>query len=416
MAIFIMKLSYYGQQMARPSPIAELMADLGRALNTNPDLLFLGGGNPAVVPSVTDIFTLHLQAMLEQEAASWLGIYQSPQGSEVLLDEAERYFNGKNWPVKRDNLLVVNGGQTAASLLFKLFAGPSEDGPGYVHLPLVPEYVGYSGQMLGGDWFRSTRPLVTESAPNRFIYQLDKSAFSLASDTAMVAMSRPTNPSARVLPLEDVKWLSEQAAAAGIPLLMDCAYGAPFPSLLDNAAAYCWQPGHIALVSTSKVGLPGLRTAIVVADAEVITLMQRTAAIENLAAGNTGALLLARLMRSGDLDRACGLLQQFYADQRAHMVKLLDDALVDVDYALHEPEGAFFVWLHFKKLAVSTQVLYETLKARNVLIMAGEAFFFDQRDWSHSRECVRLNICQSKEAMTRAVAIIADTVKELQRR
>ncbi len=414
MALFeLMKLSNYGQQMAGPSAIAELMSDLGRALNTNPDLLFLGGGNPAVVPEVTDIFKQHLHSMLDEEAASWLGIYQSPQGSEVLLEAAAHYLNAKGWPVKPENLLVVNGGQTAASFLFKLFAGPSDSGVRYVDFPLVPEYVGYSGQMLGGDWFRSVRPKIIETAPHRFVYELDKDAFELANDSAMIAMSRPTNPSSRVLPQADVAWLSELAQIAGIPLLMDCAYGAPFPAIMDEAEAYRWQPGHIGLLSTSKVGLPGLRCALVVADREVIDLMQRTAAIENLAAGNTGALLLARLMNSGDLDRACALLQAFYANQRHHMVRLLDQALEGVDYALHEPEGAFFVWLHFKGLKVTSSELYEILKAKDVLIMAGEAFFFDQREWSHSRECVRLNICQPLDAMERAVTIIAGTVRSL---
>lgn len=406
-----MKLSYYGQQMAKPSAIAELMSDLGRALNTNPDLLFLGGGNPATVPAVTDIFKRHLTAMVDEDAASWLGIYQSPQGSELLLESAGRYLNAKGWPVTQRNLLVVNGGQTAASFIFKLFAGPSENGIRHVQFPLVPEYVGYSGQMLGGDYFLSTRPVIRQTEAHRFVYELDKNNFSISKSTALLALSRPTNPSARVLPKDDLAWLSEQVEREGVPLVVDCAYGAPFPAIMSPEEAYRWQPGQIALLSASKVGLPGLRTAIVVADPDVVTIMQRTAAIENLAAGNTGALLLSRLMRTGDLDRCCALLQAFYRSQRETMIRLLDEALEGTDYAIHEPEGAFFVWVHFKALSVSSQVLYETLKAKGVLIMAGEAFFFDQRDWRHSQECIRLNICQPKEAMERAVSIIAETVK-----
>ena len=41
-----MKLSAFGDKFSASTGIVELMDDLGTALNENPDMIFMGGGNP----------------------------------------------------------------------------------------------------------------------------------------------------------------------------------------------------------------------------------------------------------------------------------------------------------------------------------------------------------------------------------
>lgn len=409
-----MKLSLYGQQMAAPSAIAELMQDLGEALNNNPDLLFLGGGNPALIAGASTIFSQHVKAICEDEAVlnRWLGVYQSPQGNESLLTALVTYLNSRGWPVEKHNLVIVNGGQTACHRLFNLVAGRTQAGTGTIHLPMVPEYVGYRGQLIGGDAFVVSKPLVTSISETRFRYRLDKDAFSLNEQSAAICLSRPTNPSASVMPLADVEWLYARAQAAEIPLILDSAYGAPFPNIMSEAEDFSWRPGVITILSASKLGLPGLRTAVVVADPAIVDVLTRAGAVENLAAGNTGSLLLERLIVSGDIDRLTRLVPEFYHNQRQLMLSLLDNALQATRYKIHHPDGAFFVWLWFPDLPISSHELYQRLKARGVLVMAGEGFFFGlDAEWPHARECIRLNICQSEQVMSEAVALIADELR-----
>ena len=47
-----MDLSKFGEKFSGQSGIVELMDDLGTALNENPDMLFMGGGNPGRIPEV----------------------------------------------------------------------------------------------------------------------------------------------------------------------------------------------------------------------------------------------------------------------------------------------------------------------------------------------------------------------------
>jgi valine--pyruvate aminotransferase len=46
-----------------PTEVFRFNGRLGQALNNNPNLLFLGGGNPAQIPSVQAIFQHHWQVL-----------------------------------------------------------------------------------------------------------------------------------------------------------------------------------------------------------------------------------------------------------------------------------------------------------------------------------------------------------------
>ena len=47
-----MELSVFGRKFARNSGIVNLMDDLGSALLENPDMIMMGGGNPAYIPEI----------------------------------------------------------------------------------------------------------------------------------------------------------------------------------------------------------------------------------------------------------------------------------------------------------------------------------------------------------------------------
>lgn len=83
---------------------------------------------------------------------------------------------------------------------------------------------------------------------------------------------------------------------------------------------------------------------------------------------------------------------------------------------MHVCEGAFFHWLRLRGLGVSSRELYQRLKARKVLTVPGEYFFFGlDEEWSHRHECLRLNISQPAEVVREGLRIIADEAARAQR-
>lgn len=66
-------LSRVGALLAGDSPINLLMRDLAEALHERPQALFLGGGNPAQIPAVTETLAQALGKCLQDPAARTRG-------------------------------------------------------------------------------------------------------------------------------------------------------------------------------------------------------------------------------------------------------------------------------------------------------------------------------------------------------
>jgi valine--pyruvate aminotransferase len=94
-------------------------------------------------------------------------------------------------------------------------------------------------------------------------------------------------------------------------------------------------------------------------------------------------------------------------------MKLLFEELDGIDFHIHKPEGAFFLWLWFPGLPITNAELYDRLKKKGVLIVPGHFFFPGIKEqWQHKNECIRINYSQSEETVTRGIKIIADEVKQ----
>jgi valine--pyruvate aminotransferase len=135
-------------------------------------------------------------------------------------------------------------------------------------------------------------------------------------------------------------------------------------------------------------------------------------AIAGLANGNVGQQLALPWVESGEiLEFGPRILRPFYEEKSraaAAWTREFFDA-AHVDWALHASEGAFFHWLWLRGLRIPTRELYERLKARKVLVVPGEYFFFGLREnWPHSRECLRLNFSQPAEVVREGLQIIAE--------
>jgi valine--pyruvate aminotransferase len=175
----------------------------------------------------------------------------------------------------------------------------------------------------------------------------------------------------------------------------------------------------ILTLSLSKLGLPGTRTAIVIAPPEIASAIGAMTAITGLANGNIGQQLVLPLVEDGTiLDLGPKILRPFYEVRSRAAAEWAAEAFNSrgVDWAMHASEGAFFHWLWLRDLSIQTSVLYEKLKARNVLIVPGEYFFFGlDGDWPHSRECLRLNFSRPENVVREGLAIIAEEAARYRR-
>ena len=382
------------------------MDDLGRAMDS---------GNPAHIPEVNEIWRRRSAEILANgaELEETLANYDTPQGKHAFLDSLAGLLNREfGWNLNAKNIAVTNGSQMAFFLLLNLLSGTDTDGSkNRVLFPLCPEYIGYADQTIE-DGMLITRPAKIElTRPGFFKYNVDFENLDVSSDISALCISRPTNPTGNVLTDQEVARLAGIAGEKDIPFIIDNAYGAPFPNILFRDMKPYWDKHVILSMSLSKLGLPSVRTGIVVADESIIEAVSACNAVISLSNGSLGQVLVRPLIESGDILRLSNeVIRPFYEDRSIAAVTSLQEAFGDdIPYRIHESEGSIFLWLWLLELHISSTELYERLKARAVLVVSGHYFFYGlDRPWTHADECLRLSYAQDTVKFREAATIMDD--------
>lgn len=412
-----MKISRFGQKITQTSGIGQLMDDLAIALSGGDDILMLGGGNPAQIPQVQKCFRASMENLLRDgdKFERTISSYGPPGGDHEFIEAICTLLRGEfGWDIQPKNIALTDGSQTAFFILLNIFAGTFEDGTHRrILFPLAPEYVGYCDVGIAEDMFASYKPRIEHLDDHIFKYKIDFDRIEITDDIGAICVSRPTNPSGNVLTDTEIERLSSLARENDIPLIIDNAYGTPFPNIIFEEVRPAWDENTIFCMSLSKLGLPAARTGIVIACEEVIEMISKVNAVLSLAPGNIGPAIATDMVRTGEIiTLSRDVIRPFYQNKANAVMEQVFKELEGINFHAHKPEGAFFLWLWFPELPITCEELYERLKKRGVLIIPGHYFFPGLKEqWRHKNECIRVNYSQDPATVSAGVKIIAEEVK-----
>lgn len=411
-----MTTSQFSQKFLGDSGILRLMDDLGQAVQRE-DAIMLGGGNPAHIPQVQDVFRDQMARILDSanDFETTIGNYSPPAGDQRFIDAlVDLLRNAYSWDITPEHVALTNGSQTAFFFLFNMFAGVFPDGTRKkILLPLAPEYIGYADVGIVDDLFMTYKPTIEHLDNHLFKYHVNFAKLTVSDDIGAICVSRPTNPTGNVLTEAEIAHLSALARQHQIPLIVDNAYGMPFPGIIFTEAVPTWEPHIVMCLSLSKLGLPGTRTGIVIADPTIIRAITGMNAILSLAPGNFGAALARDVVKSREILRLSHeVIRPYYQRKSQQTIDWLRAELAGTDFYIHRSEGAIFLWLWFKDLPITCQELYERLKAHGVVVVPGHYFFPGlTKEWRHKHECIRLNYAGNEAKVHAGVKIIAQEVQ-----
>lgn len=404
------------------------MDDLGKPLRKGLKPYPLGGGNPARVPEVEAMYRNAMEKLLETDAFErTIGAYDSPQGRMSFIDSVVEYFNTRHgWNITKENVAITNGSQSAMFYLFNLFSGSYGEEKKTILFPLMPEYIGYADQGIDSNTFVSVPSKCTYYDDRTFKYSLDiesvKEYVEKHKEVGAICVSRPTNPSGNVLRSDEIEALSEIAEKNSIPLMIDNAYGLPFPNIIfTEDAEPIWNENIILSMSLSKIGLPSIRTGIVIARKEIAEAISNINAIAALASGSMGQALAEDLVRTGKLtDMAKEHVRPFYKKKSELTEAWIREAFEGTEYFYHRIEGSIFCWLYLPCLSIPSKEFYSKLKEKGVITVPGEYFFFGHEDQAkglgyphdHYDKTLRINYSGADDLVRDGIKIIAETYKE----
>jgi valine--pyruvate aminotransferase len=411
------QFSSFGRRFSRRTGARELMDDLGAAMAGDHPVMMLGGGNPAHIPEMLEIFRREFQRVLanDREFRRMVADYAEPAGEQSFRAALAALFQREyGWAVTAKNIALTAGSQSGFFQLFNLLAGESSDGrQRRILLPLTPEYIGYQELGVAGEIFVSRRPAIEELPERLFKYHVDFGALAPGAEIAAICVSRPTNPTGNVITDDEVRRLAALAVERSVPLILDNAYGMPFPRIVFSEAQPYWDENVILCCSLSKLGLPAVRTGIIVAREEFADAIAGMNATMSLAVGSVGPVLLRGLVASGEIIRVSEqIIRPFYRRRSEQTLGWVHDALRGCRYFVHRPEGAFFLWLWLPGLPITSAELYRRLKARGVLVLSGHHFFPGLADdWDHRHECVRIGYTAAPEVVRAGIAVIGEEIR-----
>ena len=409
-----MNFSDFGRHFSGYSGITHLMDDLNEGLSRE-SMVMLGGGNPAAIPEAITVFDRTLKKLLDSgELGKALGNYDAPQGNGLFIENLADFLRQQyGWNISSKNIALTHGSQSAFFILFNSFAGKTGSESKKVLIPLVPEYIGYCDLGIEDDLIVSQQARIELQEDRFFKYQVDFDQLKVDSSIGMICVSRPTNPSGNVLTDSECQQLDSIAMKNQVPLVIDAAYGTPFPSIIFNQANPFWNDNTILCLSLSKLGLPGARTGIVIANEDVIRYFSNLTAISSLAPAGIGAAIVNQLIKDNALLPLChDVILPFYRQRAQFALELLNKAIDDPRLHVHRPEGALFLWLWFEGLSIGTTELYQRMKQRGLLVVPGKYFFPGQtRASEHAESCIRMNFVQSEADVSRGITILAEELR-----
>ena len=424
--------SDFGEKLTGHSGILQLMDDLGRPLPEGLTPYRLGGGNPAQVPEVIALYRSAMENIMAEDKGfeNLISLYDAPQGRVQFIETFAKFLSSKyGWKVGPENIAITNGSQSAFFYLFNLFSGTftsKVDGSKKIKkilFPLVPEYIGYADQCIEPDVLISVPAKCEYFEDRTFKYHIDfdllETLLSSRDDIGAMCVSRPTNPSGNVLTNKEIKFLSGLAKKYNIPLFVDNAYGLPFPNIVftEDATPY-WDESIVFSMSLSKIGLPSLRTGIIVAEPKIAQALANLNAIAALATGSVGQALAEKAIASGEILKVAETaVKPFYEKRSRQAIEWIHEFFDGSDYWIHRSEGSIFLWLYLRDLKISTKELYEKLKEQGVITVPGEHFFFgvdDPRENCHGHydKCLRLNYSGPQDEVREGLKLLAKIYKE----
>jgi valine--pyruvate aminotransferase len=412
-----MQFSRFGNWFTRPTGARELMDDLGEAMASENPVMMLGGGNPAHIPEMQALLQDRMHAIADQprELRRMLADYASPAGEVRFRAALVKLLNDEyGWNLRLENIALTGGSQTGFFQLFNLLAGEFDDGSHRrILLPLTPEYAGYTDLGLSNDLFASRRPTIEYLDDRQFKYHVDFSQITVDESIAALCVSRPTNPTGNVLTNDEMEKLAGLARSAGVPLIVDNAYGVPFPQIVFSDIHPFWDENTVLCMSLSKIGLPAVRTGIVIAREEIIDAMTSLNAVMSLSVSSVGAVLMRELVENREIVRLSHeVIRPFYRQRAEQALEWTRESFKGCEYFVHRPEGALFLWLWFPGLGITSAELYQRLKKRGVYILPGHHFFPGlEEEWDHRHQCIRITYSQDAESVRKGISIIGEEVR-----
>lgn len=381
----------------KASEIRELLK-----LTTMPEIISFAGGLPAPELFPTEDLKKVDEAVLTKEGQAALQ-YGTTEGYTPLREQiAGRMKKSFMVDCTPENIVITSGSQQGLSLLAQIFLNPGD-----VVLVESPTYLGaINAFKLCGPEFVEVPTDDKGIIPE----ELEKILAKYGDRVRMMyVIPEFQNPTGITWPMERRKAFMDIINRYDFPVLEDDPYGElrfdgdKVPSLKSMDT----KGNIIFLGSFSKILMPGLRIAWMVADPVIIDKVVKLKQAVDLQSSSFGQRQTSFFIDMYDLDAHVAKIKELYKKRRNLMCDSMKEYFPE-GITFTYPEGGLFTWVTLPE-GMDAKELMPKVLAKNVAYVPGGPFYPHGGNANH----FRLNYSNMpEERIVEGIKRLAEVLKE----
>ena len=407
-------------RLCKDSSIIRIAEDIKLTQSFHKDKIWtnLGVGSPYITTEIHNFWNEVVQSLDHELLTRNLEKYGEFGGTLSLKKIICTVFNAElGWEIEPENVLITNGSQNLFYMLSCIFTaknGPYDNKK--ILIPMVPEYPGYGALTIDPNSIDAILGLENILDEYTFQYQIDIDMInSITTDYSSVLLSQPKNPSGGVLSEQELVFLQKFSQKRNIPLIIDSAYGNPFPSL-------CYEPISLPLTenmlysfSLSKCGIPASRVGIAIGEKYLIKALLNFQCNSSIQPAIYGQMLAEKALNGMRLLSFCQEhLKPLYWAKYMIAMSCLKLFFEDVQWQVHKYEGGMFLWLRFLHKDLFDSDIYDEAKKEQLIVIPGSIFFFGVSDEiKKTQACIRISLAVEDDELQRGFQILSRVVNKL---
>jgi len=348
-----------------------------RSLNTNPRMIFFGGGYPDANLFPVDAIGKAYRQVLSVSGAEALQ-YSASIGLTSLREQIRQRMADDGTVCQLENIMIVQGAQQGLDLVARLLINKND-----VIAVEAPTFLGALGAFAACEPKYLSIPLDDHGIDTTVL------AAGLENRRIKLLYTIPDyhNPTGITMSLARRKELLRLAEKHDFIILEDTPYrdvyfDSPPPPTLKSLD----RDGRVIyLGSFSKILSPGLRLGWLVASDALVQKLTLLKLGSDTQSSTINMAVVSALLADFDLDSHIGSLRIHYHARKTAMVGALRENLPGA-IRFTDPAGGLFTWLTFPEGFDAKAFLIETAIPKfDVGYVPGDAFFAEAPRLNHAR-------------------------------
>ncbi|HWI16418.1 MAG TPA: PLP-dependent aminotransferase family protein [Vicinamibacterales bacterium] len=357
---------------------------IGALSGSIPGLISLSAGYPA--PEVfpwSDLEAITAQLLAKHDGNTLQ--YGATRGYRPLIESLiANTLKTRGIAAHFEEVLITSGSQQGLDLVGRVLIDPGDT--------VIVELPTYSGAIAAFHNLQASLVGVPQDAEGIAIADLERVATGLKQQGRPAKFIYVTpnfqNPAGMLMSARRRRELLDAAARHDLAILEDDPYGSIYfedvTTFEDTRPIKADDTGGrvIYLGSFSKILVPGLRVAWMVAPKEIIAKVELCKQAADISSGVFDQRIVHGALAGGVIDRIAPALRAHYQAKRSVMERALETHLKG-RVSWTSPRGGFFLWIEMP--GIDDRELLERALKEKVSFVPGSAFFVNGQGHEYAR-------------------------------